>query len=101
MKIIRPGFPFKKLYTNIYGPSPTRNEFDVGPLGHRDGIIRCQTESVAKVVENMPEVLEALEELIVDAQYALDKFLPPGSYNMQSSVWKAKEAMEKAGYKFE
>lgn len=49
----------------------------------------------------MPEVLEALEELIVDAQYALDKFLPPGSYNMQSSVWKAKEAMEKAGYKFE
>jgi hypothetical protein len=55
----------------------------------------------AKLIAAAPVMAEALAELCVDAEYALRKFLPPGSYSMSHSLRNALDALKAAGYTVE
>jgi hypothetical protein len=62
---------------------------------------RHHMEADAKFIAAAPVMAKALAELCVDAEYALRKFLPPGSYSMSHSLRNALDALKAAGYTVE
>lgn len=51
-------------HLNLYGESPTRGGFDIGPLGFRDGIAHSKFEDDAKFIAAAPAMAEVLTSFL-------------------------------------
>lgn len=57
------GVNLGRWYSNIYGESPSRKGFDIGPLGHCDGILNTPHEKYVELLTQCPEMASALVDI--------------------------------------